>query len=164
MHSHPRIAPHLMTKLLSRGLLCLGLLACTGCDLLGMGNGNCPGTMGSRYGCVRVVVVIDAPPKPWPQRYIFSLVSVPLREGTGMHQEIGASPNTGENRLHLARHDPPYRGMGDTASVWIAASIVDSSNPQVGTRAPVFAVDSALYLVDFNRSRIDTVRLTLRRP
>jgi hypothetical protein len=102
-----------MTKYLSRGLLCLGLLACAGCQLLGLdSNGNCPGMRGSRYGCVRVVVVIDAPPRPWPQRYIFSLDAVPLREGTGMNHEMGASPNTGENRLHLARHDPPYRGTG----------------------------------------------------
>lgn len=153
-----------MTTLLSRCLPCLALLACAGCDLLGMGNGNCPGTMGSRYGCVRVVVVIDAPPRPWPQRYIFSLGAVPLREGTGLNGDFGASPNTGQNRLHLARHDPPYRGTGDMASVWIAATISDDSNPTVGVQLPTFAADSALYLVDFNRSRIDTVRLTLRRP
>lgn len=154
-----------MTKLLSRALLPLALLACAGCDLLGMGNGNCPGTMGSRYGCVRVVVVIDAPPQPWAQRTIFDLRSTPLREGTGLNQDIAASPNTGENRLHLARHDPPYRGTGDTATVWIRASIFDDSDPRpIGEPLPVFAADSALYLVDFNRTRVDTVRLTLRRP
>ena len=152
-----------MPRLLSRGVLCLALLACAGCDLLGLGNGNCPGTYGSRYGCVRVVVVIDAPPRPWPQRYIFDLRAVPARDGTGIGLVLGASPNTGQNRLHLARQDPPHPDV-DTASVWISAAIHDNSNPVVGERLPVFAADSALYVADFNRSRVDTVRLTLRRP
>jgi hypothetical protein len=114
---------------------------------------------------VRVVVVIDAPPPPWPQRYIFTLSAVPARDGTGLNGDYGASPNTGQNRMHLARHHPPYGNTGDTASVWISAAIYDNSNPPpVGTRLPVFGADSALYLADFNRRRIDTVRLTLRRP
>jgi hypothetical protein len=153
-----------MTRVLARGLLCLTLLACSGCDLLGLGNGNCPGTMGSRYGCVRVVVVIDAPPRPWPDRYIFDLRAVPAREGTGLKLNLGASPNTGQNRLHLARQDPPHPDT-DTASVWISATIVDNpADWPVGVRLPVFAADSALYVADFNRARVDTVRLTLRRP
>ncbi|HEY0016625.1 MAG TPA: hypothetical protein VGC13_09915 [Longimicrobium sp.] len=154
-----------MPKLLSRGVPCLALLlACAGCELLGLDNGNCPGTYGSRYGCVRVVVVIDAPPRPWPQRYIFSLGAVPAREGTGLKGNYGASPNTGQNRLHLARHNPPHPDV-DTASVWISATIFDNRTDwPVGVRLPVFAADSALYLADFNRSRVDTVRLTLRRP
>lgn len=153
-----------MPKLLSRGTLCLALLACAGCELLGLDNGNCPGTYGSRYGCVRVVVVIDAPPRPWPQRYIFDMRGVPAREGTGIGLVLGASPNTGQNRLHLARQDPPYPDV-DTASVWISATILDNRPDwPVGVRLPVFAADSALYLADFNRSRVDTVRLTLRRP
>lgn len=154
-----------MTKLLSRGLLCLAVFACAGCDLLGLGNGNCPGTYGSRYGCVRVVVVIDAPLRPWPQRYTFDLRAVPARERTGIGLVLGASPNTGQNRLHLARQDPSYQGTGDTASVWISATILDNQRDwPVGVRLPVFAADSALYVADFNRSRVDTVRLTLRRP
>src|SRR5688500_11139618 len=116
---------HLMMKLLSRSLPCLVLLACAGCDLLGLGNGSCPGIAGSRHGCVRVVVVIDAPPQPWPQRYLFDLRAVPARDRTGLGLNIGASPNLGENRLHLARRDLSYRGSGDTASVWISATIVD---------------------------------------
>jgi hypothetical protein len=50
--------------------------------------------------------------------------------------------------------------------MWIKAAIYDDSDPRppLGERLPVFGADSALYLVDFNRSRIDTVRLTLRRP
>jgi hypothetical protein len=154
-----------MKKLVSRGLLCLALLACAGCQLLlGLDNGNCPGTYGGRYGCVRVVVVIDAPPQPWPQRYIFDLRGVPAREGTGIGLHLGASPNEGQNRLHLARRRQPYPDT-DTASVWISATILDhQENWPTGTRLPVFAADSALYVADFNRSRIDTVRLTLRRP
>lgn len=154
-----------MKNLLRRSLLCLVLLACAGCDLLGLGNGNCPGTYGSRYGCVRVVVVIDVPPQPWPQRYIFDLRAVPARDRTGIGLVLGASPNTGENRLHLARQDQSYRGTGDTASVWISAMILDNRpDHPLGVRLPVFGADSALYLADFNRSRVDTVRLTLRRP
>jgi hypothetical protein len=154
-----------MTKLFSRWLPCLALLACAGCQLLGLDNGNCPGAMGSRHGCVRVVVVIDAPPKPWPQRYIFDLRAVPGREGTGLGHNSGASPNTGQNRLHLVRHERPWRGTGDTASVWIRAGIYDTSTPApIGEPTPVFAADSALYLANFNHVRVDTVRLTLRRP
>lgn len=154
-----------MTKLLSRGLLCVAVLACAGCQLLGLdSNGNCPGTYGSRYGCVRVVVVIDAPPQPWPQRYIFNLRAEPAREGTGIGLHLGASRNLGQNRLHLARRRPPYPKT-DTASVWISATILDNQpNWPVGVRLPVFAADSALYLADYNRRRVDTVRLTLRRP
>jgi hypothetical protein len=154
-----------MTKLLSRGLLCLALFACAGCQLLlGLDNGNCPGTYGGRYGCVRVVVVIDAPPPPWPQRYIFALSAVPAREGTGLGGHYGASPNTGQNRMHLARRRHPHPDT-DTASVWISAAILDNQPDwPTGVRLPAFAADSALYLADFNRSRVDTVRLTLRRP
>jgi hypothetical protein len=154
-----------MKKPISRGLLCLALLVCAGCQLLGLDNGNCPGTMGTRYGCVRVVVIIDAPPRPWPEPHYFSLGAVPAREGTGLNEDYGASPNTGQNRLHLARHDPPWRGTGDTASVWIHAAIFDHSTPPpIGERLPVFAADSALYVANFNHVRVDTVRLTLRRP
>ena len=155
-----------MTKLLTRGLSCLALLAAAGCRLLtGLDNGNCPGTYGSRYGCVRVVVVIDAPPRPWPQRHVFDLRAEPARERTGLNLILGASPNTGENRLHLARRDRSYQGTGDTASVWISSVIFDDSSPTpVGVRLPVFAADSVLYVADFRRSRVDTVRLTLRRP
>jgi hypothetical protein len=154
-----------MTKLLSRSLPCLALLACAGCQLLlGLDNGNCPGTYSAEYGCVRVVVVIDAPPRPWPQRYLFDLRADPAREGTGIGHQFGASPNEGENRLHLRRPDRPHPDT-DTASVWISARILDNQPDwPVGVRLPVFAADSALYLADFNRSRVDTVRLTLRRP
>jgi hypothetical protein len=155
-----------MTKCISRCLLCFALLVCAGCRLLtGLDNGSCPGTYGSRYGCVRVVVVIDAPPRPWPERYLFDLRAVPARERTGLDLNLGASPNTGENRLHLARHGQSYRATGDTASVWLSATIFE--NPPeypVGVRLPVFAADSMLYLAEFDRARVDTVRLTLRRP
>ncbi|MBW3569868.1 MAG: hypothetical protein KY467_02065 [Gemmatimonadetes bacterium] len=153
-----------MTKLLSRGLLCLALLACAGCQLLGLDNGNCPGRYGARHGCVRVVVVIDAPPRPWPERYIFNLRAEPARERTGIGLVLGASPNTGQNRLHLARRRPPYPDT-DTASVWISATIFENPPEHpIGVRLPVFAADSALYVADFDRLRVDTVRLTLRRP
>jgi hypothetical protein len=154
-----------MTKYLARCLPCFALLLCAGCPLLTGGNGSCPGTYGSRYGCQQVIVIIDAPPKPWPQRYIFVLLSDPVREGTGLHTDRAASPNPGRNRMNLARHDRPYRGSGDTASVWISSTIYENRpDYPVGVRLPVFAADSVLYLVDFNRSRADTVRLTLRRP
>lgn len=101
---------------------------------------------------------------PWPERYLFDLRAVPEREGTGLHLNLGASPNPGQNRLHLARQDPPYPDT-DTASVWISATILDNpADWPVGTPLPVFAADSALYVADFNRTRVDTVRLTLRRP
>jgi hypothetical protein len=155
-----------MTRFLSRGLACLALLACAGCQLLGLDNGNCPGTYGSRYGCVRVVVVIEAPPRPWPERYIFDLRAVRAREGSGIRLVLGASPNTGQNRLHLTRRHPPRpQTHPDTASVWISATILE--NPPgypVNVPLPVFAADSALYVADFDRLRVDTVRLTLRRP
>jgi hypothetical protein len=154
-----------VTKFLSRGLACLALLTCAGCRLLtDLDNGNCPLTYGSRFGCVRVVVVIDAPPRPWPERYIFNLAAVQAREGTGIGLVLGASPNTGQNRLHLARRRTP-RPHTDTASVWIAAKILE--NPPeypANVPLPVFAADSALYVADFDRLRVDTVRLTLRRP
>lgn len=157
-----------MTKLLSRCLLCLSLLGVAGCQLItGLKDGgNCPARFVGRYGCVQVIVMIETPPQPWPQRYLFDLRAVPARLGTGLNDlNLAASPNTGRNRLHLARRDPPSQLTGDTASVWISARILDyPPESPTGVPLPVFAADSALYLADFDRSRVDTVRLTLRRP
>jgi hypothetical protein len=157
-----------MTKLLSRCLLCLALLGAAGCQLItGLTDGsNCPARYAGRYGCVQVIVMIDAPPQPWPERYIFGLAAIPAREGTGLKGNYAASPNTGRNRLHLARHNSPHPDT-DTASVWITARIVEhppAGEYPTGVPFPVFAADSALYLADFGRTRVDTVRLTLRRP
>lgn len=157
-----------MKKLLSRCLLFLFPMALTGCQLItGLKDGgNCPARYVGEYGCVQVIVMIDTPPQPWPERYIFDLRAVPARRGTGLNDpNFAASPNAGRNRLHLARHDPPNQLTGDTASVWISARILDyPPESPTGVPLPVFAADSALYLVDFNRSRVDTVHLTLARP
>lgn len=156
-----------MTKLLSRCLLCFALMGAAGCQLItGLTDGsNCPARYAGRYGCVQVIVMVETPPQPWPQRYIFDLWAMSAREGTGLKWNHAASPNTGKNRLHLARHNPPHPDT-DTASVWITAKIVEHPTAEypTGVPFPVFAADSVLYLADFDRTRVDTVRLTLRRP
>jgi hypothetical protein len=156
-----------MTKYFSRCLLCFCLLGVAGCQLItGLkDDGNCPGRYVGEYGCVQVIVMIETPPQPWPQRHLFDLRAAPARQGTGLNDvNFAASPNTGRNRLHLGRHDRPYPDT-DTASVWISARILDyPMDSPSGVPLPVFAVDSVLYLADFNRTRVDTVRLTLRRP
>lgn len=166
--SNPSPIPRPMLKSLSRCLLFLALLGTAGCQLITglLDDSDCPPRYSSRYGCVRVVVKVQAPPPPWPQRHIFDIRAVPAREGTGLNTIFAASADTGTTRLHLTRRDRPYGSEVDTASVWISATIFDHSGPPVvGVRLPVFAADSVLYLADYQRGRhVDTVRLTLRRP
>lgn len=155
----------LMKRLLARCLLPVALLGAAGCNLVtGLGN-NCPATYDARYGCVRVVVNVQAPPQPWPDPHRWALHAVPAREGTGLGGNLAARPGPGTMRFHLGRRERQWPGTGDTASVWIVAKLLDDPRPiQVNVPLPVFAADSVLYVADFNRSRVDTVRLTLRRP
>lgn len=118
------------------------------------------------YGCARLVVVVDAPPQPWPAAYRWDTRAVPAREGTGADQSLVPNPAPGTVSLRLVRYHPPAPGSEDTASVWVSARMLEDTRA-VGTPLPVFAVDSVLHVARFapvgSIAPEDTIHLTLQK-
>jgi hypothetical protein len=118
------------------------------------------------YGCARLVVVVDAPPQPWPAAYRWDTRAVPAREGTGTDLSLVPNPAPGAVPLRLIRHEQPAPGTGDSASVWVSARMLEDTRA-VGTPLPVFAADSVLHVARFapvgSTAPEDTVHLTLRK-
>lgn len=154
-----------------RGLLCalLGAAACERAPTDLEESGLCPQTREfGNHGCARMVVVVQAPPQPWPDRYIWDVRALPARQGTGADVALAPRPDSGVVPLGLIRWHRPEAGSEDTASVWVSARILDAARPiQAGVPLPVFAADSVLHVARFapvgGRPPVDTVRLTLRR-
>jgi hypothetical protein len=156
-----------------RWLLC-ALLCVAGCESLldpddDGERGACPqtGEFGN-YGCARLVLMVQAPPQPWPERYLWHVVAVPAREGTGADLSLTPRPDSGVVQLHLTRWHSPAPGSEDSASVWVHARLLEDPRPvAVGVPLPVFAADSVLHVARFapvgEVPPVDTVWLTLRR-
>lgn len=129
----------------------------------------CPVSRGhGNYGCARVVLVVEPPPQPWPEQYRWTATAMPAREGSGADLAVATQPGPGKVLITIMRRVPPAHGSGDTASVWVAAKMLEDPRPiQVGVPLPVFAADSALHVVRFaaagQRPTVDTVTLTLKR-
>lgn len=162
-----------MTRSFARRGLGCALLWAAGCgraptDLAE--SDTCPQTREfGNYGCARLVVIVEGPPRPWPERYLWDVRAVPVRQGTGADLALAPRPDTGVVPLGLIRWHPPAAGSEDTTSVWVSARMLEDPRPvQTGVPLPVFAADSVLHVARFaavgSRPPTDTVRLTLRRP
>jgi hypothetical protein len=157
-----------MTRLLAGFvLLCAGLWAAA-CERapteLATGGDACPPTREfGNYGCARLVVMVQAPPQPWPAPYRWIVRAVPARERTGADLALAPRPDTGAVSLELIRWQPPAAGSEDTTSVWVSAQLLDD---RPGAPLTVFAADSALHVARFAavgaRPPTDTVWLTPR--
>lgn len=129
----------------------------------------CPQTFEfGNYGCARVTVLVEGPPKPWPEFYRFDIRAAAARKDAGFDSSgPAASPNIGSVRLQLTRWSPGPAGTGDTVTVWIVARMLDDVRPiVVGVPLPTFAADSISHVLTFasvgSSPKADTVRLILR--
>jgi hypothetical protein len=160
-----------MTKLLARCLIPAAMLgaACDPATALEEDDGTCQQTYEfGNYGCARIVVMVQGPAQPWPASYRWDVRAVPTRDGSGADVAFSVHPDTGAVLLQLIRWSLPAPGSGDTASVWVAARLLDDPRPiQPGVPLPVFAADSVLHVARFApvgwRPPVDTVWLTLQR-
>ena len=130
----------------------------------------CPQTYEfGNYGCARVVVKLDAPPQPWPDRYVFDTQMRPIRNDTGAE---GSGPSEvvppATIQLEMYRWFPDKNGV-DTATVWIKSHFIELPYQYpTGVPLPIFAADSTQHLVTFapvgKQPPTDTVHLVLRKP
>lgn len=124
-------------------------LTVSGCGILDPFDG---GSCGDRdaQGCAIVDVFVEAPPKPWPARYRWSVQAVPARAESGADIAGDYESGPGWQRLRIRRWWRPPSEQGDTVSMWIAARILDDTGPvQVGVPLPSYAADSSLIVVRF---------------
>lgn len=160
-----------MTRFIARGALACALLWAAGCERAPTDLAEsdvCPPTREfTNFGCARLVVIVEGPPQPWPERRLWDVRAVPAREGAGGGLALAPRPDTGFVPLELIRWYPPDPGTGDSASVWVSAAIFEDPYPP-GATLQVFAADRVLHVARFaavgSRPPTDTVRLTLRRP
>jgi hypothetical protein len=162
-----------MMRLAACGALVWALLWAAGCERAPTDlaeSAACPRTYEfGNYGCARLVVIIQGPPQPWPERYLWDVRAVPAREGTGADLALAPRPDTGTVQIHVTRWHSPAPGSQDSASVWVSARMLEDPRPvQTGVPLQVFAADSVLHVARFaavgSTPPTDTVRLTLRRP
>lgn len=158
-----------MTRRLAGGGLMCAMLWAAGCERATptdlVEHGGCPQTgEWANYGCASLVVIVHGPPQPWPTARRWDVRAVPARQGTGADLSLAPQPDTGAVPLGLIRWHPPAPGSEDTASVWVSAHLLEDN----GASLTVFAADSVVHVARFaavgSPPRVDTVRLTLRRP
>jgi hypothetical protein len=117
------------------------------------------------FGCARIVVVYQPPPRPWPQGYRWDVRVRAAREGTGADAIFAQAPDSLGTPLKLIRWYPPEPGSQDTSSVWVVARLLEDHGA-VNVPLPVFAADSVLHVARFapvgSRPPVDTIRLTLK--
>lgn len=161
-----------MTRLLAGCALLGTMLLAAGCGETPTDqadSGTCPQTYEfGNYGCARIVVMVEGPPQPWPAFYRWDVRAVPAREGSGGDVAFSPRPDTGMVPLQVTRWHSPGPGSEDTASVWVAARLLEDPRPiQSGVPLPTFAADSVLHVARFarvgERPPTDTVWLTLQR-
>jgi hypothetical protein len=116
------------------------------------------------YGCARMVVIYQPPPRPWPAAYRWDVRVRTAREGG--EASFAQAPDSLGTPLKLIRWQPPEPGSEDTSSVWVIARLLEDTRA-VNVPLPVFAADSVLHVARFapvgSRPPVDTIRLTLKR-
>lgn len=162
-----------MSKSLARPvLLCAAMLGVAGCELFTRNEDDperCNQTYEfGNYGCARIVVIFQPPPKPWPAGYRWDVRAWGARESSGAGDAVASYPDTLPVPLKLIRRTEPDAGSRDTASVWVRGQMLQDTPPwPVGVPLPVFAADSVLHVARFapvgSYAPVDTVRLTLKR-
>jgi hypothetical protein len=159
----------MMKSVARRAILCGAMLGAAGCSLLTGSDADpavCRQTYEfGNYGCARMVVTFQPPPKPWPAGYRWDVRVRAVREGTGAGAAFPPYPDTLPVTLELIRYQMPDPGSEDTSSVWVVAKMLEDSRA-IGVPLPVFAADSLLHVARFapvgSRPPVDTIRLTLR--
>ncbi|HEX2078790.1 MAG TPA: hypothetical protein VHG08_13800 [Longimicrobium sp.] len=117
------------------------------------------------HGCARIVVMVEGPPKPWPELYGWSVYAVSVRRGRDFVFGSASHVEAGVVQLLLIRNEPPTPGLEDSASVWVHARML--AHPPEPEPPSEFAADSVLHVARFaptgERPRVGRVRLTLQR-
>ena len=163
-------------KVLARCAMLGAILWVAGCNLF-TGREDDPTRCNQSYefgnfGCARMVVIYQPPPKPWPpqpwpqQGYRWDVRVRAARPGTGADESVSQTPDSLGTPLKMIRWSQPEPGSEDTSSVWVIARLLDD-NRSVNVPLPVFAADSVLHVARFapvgSRPPVDTIRLTLQR-
>lgn len=112
--------------------------------------------------------MLEVVPEPWPALYRWS-VKATAADTLLPFSGMGGDPLDGAVPLTLTLYGVPLPYVGDTASVWITAKLLEDSRPIVaGVPLPIFASDSILHLTRFSEvgeiPAVDTVFLTLVAP
>lgn len=111
--------------------------------------------------------MLEVVPEPWPAIYRWSVKATAADTSLPL-SAMNNDPTDGAVPLTLTLMLPlPY--VGDTASVWITAKLLEDPRPiVVGVPLPVFASDSVLHAARFSEvgeiPAVDTVFLTLVAP
>lgn len=156
-------------KVLARCALLSATLLTAGCELFTRQEDDptrCNQTSEfGNFGCARMVVIYQPPPKPWPQGYRWDVRVRTARDGTGADASFAQAPDSLGTPLKLIRWEPPEPGSQDTSSVWVIARLLEDTRV-VNVPLPVFAADSVLHVAHFapvgSRPPVDTIRLTLK--
>jgi hypothetical protein len=156
-------------KVLVRGAMLAAAVWVAGCNLFTGAEedpARCNQTYEfSNFGCARMVVIYQPPPRPWPQQgYRWDVRVRTAREGTGADAVVAQAPDSLGTALKLIRWEPPEPGSQDTSSVWVIARLLEDTRA-VNVPLPDFAADSVLHVARFapvgSRPPVDTIRLTL---
>lgn len=129
---------------------------------------RCPQTYEfGNYGCARVTLIVEGPPKPWPEFYRFNISATAIRKNAGFDTGFADPASLGTVPLKLTRWVAGPAGSGDTVTVRIIARMLNDVRPIVGgVPLPTFAADSVSHVVTFakvgSEPMADTVRLFLR--
>lgn len=118
------------------------------------------------YGCARMVVIYQPPPRPWPQEgWRWDVRVRAARAGTGADESVSQAPDSLGTPLELIRWSQPDPGSRDTSSVWVIARLLEDYRA-VNVPLPTFAADSVLHVARFapvgSYPSVDTIRLTLK--
>lgn len=151
-------------------LLAAALIAPVGCGISDpeVEPSACPqtGEFGN-YGCANLVLMVEPPERPWPDRIRWDVRAVPAREGTGADITGPSEPGPGPVTVRVTRWFPPSPAPADTASFWVVGRLLEDPRPVViGVPLPVFATDRVLHVVRFapvgSVAPTDTIHLHLR--